>query len=346
MNKRQFGKKTIAWSLIAAMLNPVAMLPAYGRDSDIYLNVTASTTTAEPNILITLDTSDSMNLPEAWKEYAPQGATAVTDEVNYDSHIEYLWNDCALINCTATETAAASTNTITTAPATVLTPAGSWAGAAIADRRALWAAAKASAQTTLAGDPGPRNIWRDYSVGGAGVVIAAYWFYWLPAGTPMTDLRLTSLTFNRWAGGNSILNGTRGGIAYTGGLDFRGNNRCGDSGTDPAVNLGTSFGTGLSSKVDPGRTDVPQGLTPSTVYAPSGAPRNSGRYLNTTWMRWERFLDLRNGKFANGDTTYPTAGVGTTTLPASGTYPIGSGSGMPAETSSVESASMQRASGH
>ena len=115
MNKRQFGKKTIAWSLIAAMLNPAAMLPAYGRDSDIYLTVTASTITAEPNILITLDTSDSMNLPEAWKEYAPLPSTAVTDEVNYDSHIEYLWNDCTLINCTATEQTAAATGTITTA---------------------------------------------------------------------------------------------------------------------------------------------------------------------------------------------------------------------------------------
>ena len=146
----------------------------------------------------------------------------------------------------------------------------------------------------------------------------------------MTDLRLSGLTFNRWVGGINVVNSAnRGGIAYAGGTDYRGNNRCGDSGTDPAVNLGTSFGTGLSSKVDPGRTDVLQGLTPSTVYAPSGAPRNSGRYLNTTWMRWERFLDLRNGKFANGDTTYPTAGVGTTTLPAAGTYPIGAGSGMP-----------------
>ena len=38
MNKRQFDKKIIAWSLIAAILNPAAVVPAYGRDSDIYLS--------------------------------------------------------------------------------------------------------------------------------------------------------------------------------------------------------------------------------------------------------------------------------------------------------------------
>ena len=87
MKKTTFFRKAIAWLLIATMANPAAMAPAFARDTDIYLSTTSAATTAEPNIMIILDTSDSMNLFEDWHEYP--GA--------YDSHVEYLWNDLNII---------------------------------------------------------------------------------------------------------------------------------------------------------------------------------------------------------------------------------------------------------
>ncbi len=84
MRRTRFFTRATAWALIAAMVNPAVMVPgAYGRDTDIFLGVTTTASSAEPNILIILDTSDTMNIPEPWREYP--GA--------YDSHVEYLWND-------------------------------------------------------------------------------------------------------------------------------------------------------------------------------------------------------------------------------------------------------------
>ena len=82
-------KKIIAWTLIASMVNPALIAPAFARDSDIYLTTPAGTSTAEPNVLFILGTNDRMNIAEAWREYDP---------VTYDSHAEYLWNDLAIIN--------------------------------------------------------------------------------------------------------------------------------------------------------------------------------------------------------------------------------------------------------
>ena len=83
-------QRRVAWTLIAALANPAAVLPlslyssvASARDTDIYLSTPYAGSTAEPAILLILDTSDSMNKPEGWREYP--GA--------YDSHVEYLWND-------------------------------------------------------------------------------------------------------------------------------------------------------------------------------------------------------------------------------------------------------------
>jgi type IV pilus assembly protein PilY1 len=304
MNTRLL-KKWLASLLIVITANPLAITAAYGRDSDIFLSTTTGVSTAEPNILIILDTSDSMNIPEAWREYPPLPSTAVSDEVNYDSHVEYLWNDCTLVRCSGGEQTTPATNIITTAASspTVLTPAGSWAGATLAERQALWNAAKTYANGTEAGDPGPRTTYRNYN--------DPSWIYWLPQSAPLTDARLRSPMFNRFRGGIGTINGTRGGIAFSGTTDYRGNNKCRDSGTDPAVGLGHSIsgvaivGTGVSTKADPSRTDVPQGLTPSTIYAPSAAPRNSGRYLDTYWRRWDPFDNTRYGRVSGGDTTYP-----------------------------------------
>ncbi|HMX16356.1 MAG TPA: hypothetical protein PKD29_05845, partial [Rhodocyclaceae bacterium] len=72
----------LAWMLIAALVNPGFSTSALARDTDIYVNLNTSGV-SPPNVLLVLDTSDSMNTPDDWREYP--GA--------YDSHVEYLWND-------------------------------------------------------------------------------------------------------------------------------------------------------------------------------------------------------------------------------------------------------------
>ena len=88
MNKRDVFKKTVAWAMIVATINPAMIAPAFSRDSDIYLATTSGNATAEPNVLFILGTNDRMNVAEAWREYP--GA--------YDSHAEYLWNDINVIS--------------------------------------------------------------------------------------------------------------------------------------------------------------------------------------------------------------------------------------------------------
>jgi len=146
-------KKIIAWTLIASMVNPALIAPAFARDSDIYLTTPAGTSTAEPNVLFILGTNDRMNIAEAWREYDP---------VTYDSHAEYLWNDLAIIN--TAEVVAENVDMISTAapPVNPFSAWGTWSGALNTDRRALWQATLAYAQGTQAGDPGPRSVYRNY----------------------------------------------------------------------------------------------------------------------------------------------------------------------------------------
>ena len=96
MATHEMFRKTIVWLFIAALVNPVTLMPfAHARDTDIFLSIADPTgATAEPNVLLILDTSDSMNLPEAWREYP--GA--------YDSHVEYMWNDTVFISSVSTAT--------------------------------------------------------------------------------------------------------------------------------------------------------------------------------------------------------------------------------------------------
>ncbi len=370
MNKTSFFRKAVTWLLISLMANPAAIAPAFARDTDIYLNTNSGAATAEPNIMIVLDTSDSMNYFEDWTEYP--GA--------YDSHVEYLWNDPIIgfgatpqnaesgsyiatgigptvtsivrAGTTATVTFASahgyaagwtvnvynatdplyngsfpivSVPTSTTITYTMSgTPAanavatsgyllyassrnkyassvyGFWAGSTPEARLALWASAKATALAIEpAGgnnDPGPRYIHRDYNDGS--------WLYFTTISSIYSP-RLRATSFDRFRGHVQSIAGTRGGVTFSAANDYRTYNRCNDSGNDPTLPANTNA-TGLSSQVDPSDGVTPQGLTPSTIFAPTAAPRNSGRYLNQKWVRWERFLNLQNGRFTSGDTTYGT----------------------------------------
>lgn len=208
-------QRRLAWTLIAALANPATVLPlslysaaASARDTDIYLSAVYASSTdkpAEPAVLLILDTSDSMNVPEAWREYGDNGGA-------YDSHVEYLWNDPTFID------------NISTAAAPVLTIHGSWAGATPEERANLQTTAKAYANGTETGDPGARSLYRNYN--------DANWVFWLPAGTDETDKRLWSNAFNRWKGGvkqSGVPANRRGGIDYGATDDFRSYNKCNDS---------------------------------------------------------------------------------------------------------------------
>jgi type IV pilus assembly protein PilY1 len=391
VNKRTFFNKAVAWMLITALVNPAAMAPAFARDTDIFLSTTTGSATAEPNIMIVLDTSDSMNLFEDWREYP--GA--------YDSHVEYLWNDLTVIGnggspqntenastiasgvgptvtsitrsgTTATVTYASNHNysvgwtlkvfnatdplyngtfTIATVPSSTTltytmtgTPAASpavantstvlyassrntqpsstlgfWGGNTPEERIALWNAAKTYANGTESagvGDPGVRSVFRNYN--------DASWNYFTTF--TINSVRLRSPSFNRFRGHINTIGGTRAGVNFGGGsTDYRAFNKCNNSGNAPAADVAANTNaTGYSTLLDPSDGVTPQGLTPSTIFAPSSAPRNSGRYLGQEWVRWERFLNLRDGRFTNGDTTYPTAFSGTNVGP----HTIAGGSGV------------------
>ena len=258
-------RKALAWVLIAAIANPFAAIsPAFARDTDIFLSTTFSTTTAEPNVLVVLDTSDSMNIPEAWREYP--GA--------YDSHVEYLWNDINVIRNSEATSENASFISTAASPSAPFSVWGTWAGATLADRQALWNAARVYANATEPGDPGPRNEWRNYN--------DASWVYWAPAQSPVTaslsDTRLRSLSFNRFRASRAVVGGTRGGINFTGTTDFSSNNQC---------------STSLSE------------LTPSTVFSPSIFARNGGYFANQQWARYERWMSLdtvNNGLYPGSGT--------------------------------------------
>ena len=267
MNQESSFKRKLAWVLIAALVNPAASLPVWaqvpppGTGDFIIYNSTASSGASEPNILMILDTSDSMNYPEAWREYDPN---------TYDSHVEYLWNDLTRI----VDADAGSGSEATTENATKISTAavsstpfsqwGFWTGTALTDRQNLWQAARVYAKATRPGDPGARSTWRNYD--------DLSWLYWLPStATEDTDLRLTSQSWNRFRGYIQQLgNGSggsqnRGGVGFTDTNDYRNYNQCNTSLTD---------------------------LTPSTVFAPSATPQNAGKYENQQWARWEPYVNL------------------------------------------------------
>ena len=250
-------KKSVAWVLIASMVNPAMIAPAFARDSDIYLQTTSGTTTAEPNVLFILGTNDRMNIAEAWREYDP---------VTYDSHAEYLWNDIAIISPVEITTENANAISDAAPPVNPFSAWGTWSGALGTDRKALWQATLAYAQGTQAGDPGPRSDYRNYWLGS--------WHYWAPAGTPTSNPLLWSVSYNRFLGFVQTVPGIRGGVTfppastpnYSGSNDFRDSNRCTSSLTQ---------------------------LEPSTIFSPTNRAQNAGFMLNQQWVRWEPYLGLQ-----------------------------------------------------
>ena len=253
--------KWVARILMVSIVNPAMFIPpAAARDTAIYSGLLSATVvTVKPNVLFVIDTSDSMNLPEAWREY--EGA--------YDSHVEYLWNDLTRIvdaNAnSAGEVTAADNNKISTQqiPSQFFTKWGFWHGATLADRQALWQAARTSAKATqihgtapAVTDPGPAYQYRNYN--------DLSWIYWLPTGTAETDPRLRSPSWNKFRGyiqelGDGLGGGmTRGGPSFNDTNNYQAYNKCGNS------------------------LDA---LTPSTVFVPSPIARNTGKYLDQQWAR-------------------------------------------------------------
>src|SRR5690606_10315777 len=51
---------------------------------------------------------------------------------------------------------------------------------------------------------------------------------------------------------------------------------------------------------------------PSTVYAPTEFPRNSGKWLNQQWVRWERWLGLESSRAAAYPGDHGTINLGGT----------------------------------
>ena len=300
MRKRNLFSKALAWLLIVCMVNPAMMTPAFARDTDIFLATTSGDTTAEPNILLLLDTSDSMNIPEAWTEYA--GA--------YDSHVEYLWNDINLIS--DTEVTTQSLNAISTDAASAAAPEsawGFWAGADLTARRALWNAAKTYATATQSGDPGARSTYRNYQ--------DASWVYWLKAGTSTDNAALRSTTFNRFqAMANSKPSPTpQGQTALVDGQSTTVNSPRRGNIVYPPYQPTSPYNYSVytdSAKWNACNTSLSL-LTPSTVLAPSSYPRNAGVMLNQQWARYEPWLGL-DGVNISG---YP--GLATTNVASSGT---------------------------
>lgn len=321
MDKINTSRRVIAWMVICALINPAAMAPAWARDTDIYQNNPSASSAADPNVMIVLDTSDSMNIPEPWRE--------ITDEeyaAGYDSHMEYLWNDARFINsigCNAgnscgtgfTASSVNAYNAVAPFEGNVYLPQGYFKGATAAERQALKQKALDYAALTEAGDPGNRYSYRNYGgyntvSGGSGsepVLAGATrpnysgYLYWLPAGTSEDDPRLRSISFNRFYGapvvnsygdvasGNPVV---RGGLNFGGVIDGSQYNQCGVSLLD---------------------------LQPSTIYAPSTAPRNAGKYLGQQWLRWERWLDMQAVNAAD----YPGVNRNGTTSLSSGNFYTG-----------------------
>ena len=330
-------QRRLSWSLIAALLNPAAVIPvsmysssATARDTDIYLNASYAGSTAEPAIMLILDTSDSMNVPEAWREYDPD---------TYDSHVEYLWNSPNYIGTVSTADSAGGLTTAGSSAATFVSGANSNTSANARTMRydsgwwsrkgqdggtltgtALRDAALVYANGTETGDPGARKLYRHYAwsnstdCGSAcGWRGGGMFLYWVPlegrsASDPTleNDSRLRSDSFNKLWGAASV-------NAY-------GNT---NPSPNPVTRGGIMFGTAPTGGGDPfvdyrsnnRCTASVNELEPSTVYAPSATARNAGKMLDQRWVRWGKYLatDDSRANFGSNDLTVGFKGADTQT---------------------------------
>ena len=294
--------KKIVFSLICANL---ILSPAYAYDTDIFLSSGSSTSTAEPNILIILDTSDSMNIPEAWKEYPG----------DYDSHVEYMPNDTTYIlnigcsggGCSSSGNATSDVFTNSAKNASVPAdnvqqlPQGYFSGTTSNDRisfkQDLYNYANGTnsfddkGNTSYSARKNIRNYGKAYTTTGAGSLSNSYlmdtsWLYWVNANnnsdpddeiaSVIQDPHLWSNSFNKFRGidaanKNGSTNGTaqptiRGGIVF---------------GNDSYLNNYSSRNVCLYSAAN---------LTPSTVQAPTAYARNDGYVLKGQWKRWDPYI--------------------------------------------------------
>lgn len=315
-------KVSVARVLLAFMLNPVALLgSAYGADTDVYQGLTGgggsgsgSGGTVKTNVLLLLDTSNSMNIPEPWKEYDPN---------TYDSHAEYLWNSPAYINTISTNVASGSgsnwssnLSNVTTAgtSGTTFYPSGSTSGTTrmqydsgwffgglVNDSttntksQALKDAALAYANGTNSGnaahtspavtDGGPRYRYRNYAYSHESWYHGFHaWIYWTPASSTEADDRLRSFSTNKFSG-LPVISST-GHVTTAGAAPpiWRGGIYYGEAQSFEQYNLCES------SK---------PALVPSTVYAPDKRfLRGPGKLLGQRWKRWETFSGLNTSKFS------------------------------------------------
>jgi hypothetical protein len=332
------GNRSLAWALIASLVNPAFSLPfsifasaAQARDTDIYTSAPLSETTAEPAVLLVLDTSDSMNLGEPWREYDPG---------SYDSHVEYLWNSPAYIQTISTQDYTLGLSTAGTSGGNFIAggnangisvdvpprdladinttryDSGWFYGASDSDRTSMKTGTLAYANGIhdpdgagpVPPDPGPRSVYRKYAwsndspAGGS----ADQWtashndIWWVPvaghagASDPgiENDPRLRSLSLNKFLG-MAAMN------------DFGNTNPLGN----PVKRGGAYFGQyqpnwaspWVDARIYNQCSSSLDALMPSTVYAPSSYGKNDGKLLGQHWLRWENYLHLDDQSFPGSD---------------------------------------------
>lgn len=333
---RSLPARVMAWLMIVLMASPVPAMAQVSntpvRDTAIYLAQVPGST-SEPNIMLVMTANDRMNVAEPWREVPG----------DYDSHIEYLWASPGLIRpsdwITSTDFTASVNNSpgsltsgisLRPVPANPTSVWGNWGGETHADRLALANAAYNSTTTVSALafpllhptetnpdgspkllDPGPRWLYRNYGGGqDAGATSAgghvyywtgdANWLWWAPAGTAETSPLLWAPSFNKFVGNIRKIGGTRGNVNYGGTEDWRTYNQCSASRSS---------------------------LTANTVFAPSSEPRNAGRFLNQSWLRWEPYQRLDTSRVSLFPTTAPSGTVIWPTSPITGARRIADISG-------------------
>ena len=252
------------------------------------------------NLLLIIDTSDTMNQPESWRPYPG----------SYNSHIEYLWNDPRFINtiAVAEPIVPVSLSTLTSGSELQQVRRGYWsyrlteADAGLLDhnerhnkriqlRDAALAEAGEDVNLVFGSSPSvsvPKSIYRNY---GGPVTEAeelrdfnmgfdSSWVYWVLNGTvDHTNIYqspyLYSTSFSKFKGASSSIAGTRATIPYSGDLHYGAFNDIDAFGTDHPIANTEKFNLCNTSRYNPsakkltGLGVIAEGIKPSTTYAPA-----------------------------------------------------------------------------